>query len=87
MVMTAWNAALVAGAAYVTVIAACMLVLPAVNEVPADFSATTLWRFRLASLGTEAVLWTSLGVAFGALAEKQVGAAGRSKGRVTEGIR
>lgn len=67
----AWNSGLAAGAAYVGVIAGCMLILPPVNEVPSDFSATTLWSFPLASLGIEAVLWTTLGLAFGLLTEKQ----------------
>jgi Probable cobalt transporter subunit (CbtA) len=67
-----WNAALIAGAAYIVVMAAAMLILPAVDEVPADFSAAVLWRFRLASLGVEIVLWTALGLVFGVLAERQL---------------
>ena len=74
-----WNSTLIAGAAYLLVIAAGMMILPAVNEVPADFSATTLWRFRLASLGIEAVLWTALGLAFGILAERQLAIEGHSR--------
>ena len=66
-----WNSALVGGAAYAIAIIAGMLVLPPVNEVPSDFSATTLWNFRLASLGIEAVLWTVLALAFGVLAERK----------------
>jgi len=69
-----WNAAIVAGAAYIAVVAAGMLILPPVNEVPAEFSAVTLWKFRLASLGVETVLWTALGLVFGALAERRYGA-------------
>lgn len=83
----AWNAAVLAAAAYLVAIGACMLVLPAVGEVPADFSATVLWHFRLASLGTQAVLWTALGLTFGALAEKQLGTAGRSTGLVVRRAR
>jgi hypothetical protein len=71
----AWNAALVAAAAYVAVVAAGMAILPPVNEVPADFAATTLWNFRVASLGIEAVLWTTLGLVFGPLAERRFGVA------------
>ncbi len=41
------------------------LVLPDVNEVPAEFPAPLLWEFRLSSLGTQAVLWTTLGVGYG----------------------
>lgn len=69
-----WNGTLLAGAAYLLVVAAGMAILPTLNEVPADFSATTLWRFRLASLGIEVVLWTTLGLAFGMLAERQLAA-------------
>jgi hypothetical protein len=49
-----------------------MLVLPPINEVPSEFSAIVLWRFRLASLGIEAVLWTTLGLVFGAVIERQL---------------
>ena len=75
-----WNSAMLAGAAYLGVIAVAMFILPPVNEVPADFSATTLWNFRLASLGVEAVLWAALGLVFGVLAERQlVPTSGRSR--------
>ena len=67
-----WNSAVVGGAAYLVVITVVMFILPPVNEVPADFSATTLWNFRVASLGVEAVLWTALGLIFGVLAERQL---------------
>jgi hypothetical protein len=67
-----WNAAIAAGAAYLAVIAAAMLILPPINEVPADFSAATLWNFRLASLGIEMVLWAGLALIFGVLAERQL---------------
>ncbi len=67
-----WNGVLIAGAAYTAVVAVAMLILPAIDEVPADFSATVLWHFRLASLGVETVLWTTLGLVFGVLAERQL---------------
>jgi hypothetical protein len=54
-----------------------MLVLRPVNEVPSGFSADVLWRFRLASFGIEAVLWTTVGLAFGAVAEHLL--AGRAR--------
>jgi len=82
-----WNGAVIATAAYLGVIAAGMEILPPVNEVPADFSATTLWNFRLASLGIEAVLWTALGLAFGAMAERQFAPAGRSSARIARSAR
>jgi predicted cobalt transporter CbtA len=49
-----------------------VLVLRPIDEVPSEFSATVLWRFRVASLGIEVVLWTILGLVFGALAERQL---------------
>ena len=67
-----WNSAIVGGAAYLVVVAMAIFILPPVNEVPPNFSASTLWNFRLASLGIEAVLWTALGLIFGALAERQL---------------
>jgi predicted cobalt transporter CbtA len=67
-----WNSALAGVAAYLTVITAAMLILPPVNEVPAGFPAATLWDFRVASLGSEAVLWMPLGLIFGVLAERRL---------------
>ncbi|TNH29523.1 CbtA family protein [Micromonospora orduensis] len=43
------------------------VVMPSFQEVPADFPATLLWDFRLASLGTQVVLWTGIGLLFAAL--------------------
>ena len=67
-----WNSTIIGGATYLFVVAVAMFILPPVNEVPADFSATTLWNFRLASLGIEAVLWTAFGLIFGVIAERQL---------------
>lgn len=69
-----WNATILAGAAFVVVIAIAQYGLPAVNEVPDQFSAALLWRFRLASLGIHAVLWTTIGLLFGALIERAMAA-------------
>jgi predicted cobalt transporter CbtA len=77
-----WNSALLGAAAYVVAIIAAMLVLPPVNEVPSGFPATTLWNFRLASLGVEAVLWITIGLAFGMLAERQLAARSRPNIRI-----
>jgi hypothetical protein len=35
------------------------------------FPASTLWSYRLALIGTEAVLWGTIGVVFGALANRK----------------
>jgi hypothetical protein len=71
-----WNAAIAAGVAFVAVVAAAELVLPAVHETPASFPADVLWRFRIASLGINAVLWTAIGLGFGLLAERLLVASG-----------
>lgn len=67
-----WNATLLSLAAYAGVVGVAFAVLPGVNEVPAAFPATVLWRFRLASLGGQAVLWAAIGLIFGALAERSL---------------
>ncbi|ABD88054.1 CbtA family protein [Rhodopseudomonas palustris] len=71
-----WGAALTGIAIYAIAMACVMLALPSINEVPADFSTELLWKFRAASFGIGAVLWATLGVAFGLLTERQF-AAGR----------
>jgi hypothetical protein len=63
-----WNAALLAGAAFMVIILIAQLILPEVNEVPEQFSAVVLWRFRMAALGMHVVMWAALGLVFGALA-------------------
>jgi hypothetical protein len=65
-----WNAATVAAACFVCVIAAAELILPRAHETPAGFPADVLYRFRLASLGINLTLWTTLGLGFGAAAER-----------------
>lgn len=74
-----WNGAVVGGVAYSAMMCLAMLILPPGNEVPAEFSATTLWNFRLASLGIEGVLWMALGLIFGEFAERQIGSAQLSR--------
>jgi hypothetical protein len=68
-----WNGALLAVAAYLAVVAAFFFILPPVNEVPESFPAVTLWQFRLASFGIQTVLWGSIGVMFGFVAEQTLG--------------
>ncbi|MFG1421126.1 CbtA family protein [Roseixanthobacter liquoris] len=68
----AWNGTVAAGLAYVVAIALVQAVLPTINEVPAEFSAALLWEFRIANLGIQAVLWATLGLAFGPLAERSL---------------
>ena len=67
-----WNAFLLAAGAYLIVVVVVELVLPPINEVPAEFSAVVLWRFRIASLGAQLIMWTTTGLLFGALTERAV---------------
>lgn len=69
-----WNATILAGTAFVIFIAVVQYGLPPVDEVPEHFSADVLWRFRAASLGLHAVLWTTIGLLFGALTERSMAA-------------
>jgi predicted cobalt transporter CbtA len=76
----AWNALLISGAAYLIVVIAAGLALPAINEVPAEFPALVLWQFRIASLGAQLIMWATIGLAFGALSglARQSGRNGRA---------
>jgi predicted cobalt transporter CbtA len=65
-----WNAALIAGAAYLIVMIIVALALPSVNEVPEGFPATVLWQFRMASLGAQTIMWATIGLGFGAWMER-----------------
>ncbi|MBB3658014.1 hypothetical protein FHX15_003256 [Rhizobium sp. BK650] len=68
-----WNGAIVAGVLFVFFIGLVEYLLPPINEVPENFSAMVLWRFRTTSLGMHVILWSVLGLVFGALAEKRLG--------------
>ncbi|MEU4238451.1 CbtA family protein [Actinoplanes sp. NPDC026619] len=67
-----WRQALAAAAGFLVVVAIGYLLLPAINEVPGTFPASLLWNFRIASLGTQAVMWSALGLGFAALATRPV---------------
>lgn len=78
----AWPAALIASLAYIAAVAVVAALMPPVNEVPADFPAVVLWRFRIDSLAMQAIMWATLGLAFGALTERDsVGRLYRFSGR------
>jgi predicted cobalt transporter CbtA len=66
----AWNAALIAGAAYLVAVSVAAFALPGINEVPEGFPAGVLWQFRIASLGAQLIMWATIGLTFGALAER-----------------
>src|SRR3984885_2797183 len=65
-----WNAALIASAAYLIVVIAVAMALPGINEVPDGFPAVVLWQFRMAAAGAQLIMWTTLGLAFGALTQR-----------------
>jgi len=71
----AWNASIAAGAVFIAIITVAQISLPTINEVPSAFPATLLWQFRIAALGMQAILWTTIGLLFGALAERCLPAA------------
>jgi uncharacterized membrane protein YozB (DUF420 family) len=58
---------------FVALVAVAALAMPGVDEVPGGFPADLLWDFRLATAGMHAVIWATLGVAFGWLASQQIG--------------
>jgi hypothetical protein len=66
----AWTAALAAAAAYIVAVGVVMLVLPAVHETPSGFPPEDLYEFRLYSLGTQVVIWATIGLVFGVLAAR-----------------
>ncbi len=59
------RSALCAVGTFVLVAIAAALVMPGFSEVPATFPADTLWSFRMASLGGQAILWAGIGIGFG----------------------
>ena len=71
-----FDATLAGLALFVAVLAAAVWLMPAVDEVPESFSADLLWRFRVVALGLQAVLWTTIGLGFGALAHRVLEAPG-----------
>jgi predicted cobalt transporter CbtA len=81
------DATLLAAGAYVVIILVCYLALPAINEVPQQalpgvidaigdddvtFPPSVLWAFRISSIGLQAVIWTTIGLVFGVLAQRQL---------------
>ncbi|MDQ3723339.1 MAG: CbtA family protein [Actinomycetota bacterium] len=65
-----WTRPLLAGATFIAVAGGLALALPGVQEIPKDFPAPLIWEFRVSALGTQAVLWAALGIAFGILSHR-----------------
>ena len=59
----------VVGLGLIIAVSVLFVGLPAATD-PGEFPAGLLWSFRLSSLGTQTVLWASLGAIFGLLGER-----------------
>lgn len=78
----AWNATLAAAGGYVGAVAVVMLILPTIDETPGPlrddagnivfggFPADDLYEFRLYSLGTQVVMWATIGLVFAVLVSR-----------------
>jgi predicted cobalt transporter CbtA len=78
----AWNATLVGGATFIVAVVLGALALPTVNEVPEGFPAAVLWNFRIASLGIQLVMWTTMGLLLGALVHRRLAGAAQPEASV-----
>jgi predicted cobalt transporter CbtA len=79
-----WGATLSGIGAYIVVMAVAMIVLPPVSEVPQPllndqgtimfpgFSADDLFHFRVYTVGTQLIIWATIGLVFGALVSRLV---------------
>lgn len=68
----AWNATLIGAAVYLVAAVLFALAMPPLNEVPEGFPAVVLWQFRMASLCAQAIMWTVIGLGFGAWVERDL---------------
>jgi predicted cobalt transporter CbtA len=62
-------------AAFLVLVVIAQLVMPGVDAVPKGFPADLLWDFRLATVGTHAVIWAALGLGFGVAAQRLLSSA------------
>lgn len=62
----------VVGAGFVAVLAGFFLAMPPATN-PGNFPGDVLWDFRISTLATQALLWATLGAAFGLLCERANG--------------
>jgi hypothetical protein len=66
----AWTAGTVAAAVFVGLQALAFTALPTISEMPDGFDPLVIWNFRIATLGIHLILWTVIGLGFGAWAER-----------------
>jgi predicted cobalt transporter CbtA len=69
-----WNAWLIAVGFFVIAVATASHLLPNFDEVPAGFPVTLMWKFRVAALEMQLLLWGVLGFFFGWLVERDIAA-------------
>ncbi|QYC42188.1 putative cobalt transporter subunit (CbtA) [Nonomuraea coxensis DSM 45129] len=74
-----WNASLLGGGVFVALVGIAYVVLPGGTVTEPGFPPDVLWDFRIASLATQAVIWLTLGLGFGALTERDVAGARRER--------
>jgi hypothetical protein len=65
-----WYATVTAVLGFATAVGLAYAFLPSLSELPEDFPALLLWRFRLSTLAVQLVLWTGFGLVFGELAQR-----------------
>lgn len=68
-----WNGSLLAAFLYVLLTVTLLSFLPVIDEVPQAFPASLLWKFRIASEEMQLLLWSTLGILFGWLTERDRG--------------
>ena len=67
-----WTASFVAVVFFVAVVAALSSFLPDFDEVPTGFPVALMWKFRIAAIAMQMLLWSVLGLFFGWLADKSL---------------
>jgi len=65
-----WNSTVAVAAYYAVIVVIAGLLLPTVNEVPEQFPAMVLWKFRVASIGAQFIMWATLGLVLGAWTQR-----------------
>jgi predicted cobalt transporter CbtA len=66
----AWNGVLGAVGAFIVLVAVGQLLMPSLDEIPKDFPTSVIWHFRVATFGIQTVIWATLGLGFGAVAQR-----------------
>ncbi|HEX5143228.1 MAG TPA: CbtA family protein [Mycobacterium sp.] len=96
--MGAWGSTLSALGAYAVAMAVVMLVLPPISETPQPvvndqgaiaypgFPADDLFHFRLYAVGTQLIVWATIGLVFGALISRLLGESTQTRALRDESI-